>query len=456
MFNKEAYKLLHDGVLALSRVEQQGLRIDVRYIERQERKIDRKIKRLEQSFFETDFYKEWEQSKRKVNIYSPAQLSTFLYKVKKYKSVKKTASGGGSTDEEALKLLNIPALGILLEIKKLKKVKDTYLLSIKREQTDGQIHPFYNLHNVRSFRSSSNSPNFQNMPVRDKESMLYVRRAIFPRKGHQLMEVDYGQLEVRIAASYCGDSKLAEDILHGDMHRDMAVELFKLQKYVPEQHNVLRQAAKNGFIFPQFYGDYYKNCADNMACTWGKLPKTRWKSGMGIEIGGTHLSDMLIEQGIRSYTVFENHVQTVESDFWQRRYKAYNSWRNKQWETYKKTGHITSLTGFVFQGIMSRNDVYNYPIQGAAFHCLLWSLIELMKAQTRERWKTKIVGQIHDSILFDVHPDELDYVLPVIQCIMCNDVRQHWKWITVPLEIEADLCPVNASWAEKKPYTFET
>ena len=85
-----------------------------------------------------------------------------------------------------------------LQIRKLEKIKGTYLEAFVREQTDGFIHPFYNLHNVRTYRSSSADPNFQNIPKRDKESMKICRRAILPRPGHMLVEADFSALEVNI------------------------------------------------------------------------------------------------------------------------------------------------------------------------------------------------------------------------------------------------------------------
>jgi DNA polymerase I len=454
---KEAYDLIHDGVLALSHVEQQGLRVDTAYIAKKKKEISDEIKQLELDIYDSDFYRKWSRSTKKgskVNIYSGQQLSTYLYKTKGLRIPKETASGQGSTDEESLKKLGIPELDTLLRIKKLKKIRDTYLKSFEREADDGGLHPFFNLHTVRSFRSSSDRPNFQNIPARDSESVDIVRKAIYPREGHQLLEVDYSQLEVRIAASYCKDEKLIHDIIKGDMHRDMAIEIFKIGKFDSsiEGHTTLRKATKNGFVFPQFYGDYYENCAEHLACTWGGLPKTTWNSGMGIPVNGAFLSDHLIENGIRSYKTFVRHIQNIESDFWEKRYFAYNQWRETTWKRYQREGYVGSKTGFVYRGLMKRNDVINYPIQGSAFHCLLWSLIEVVKAQRRDRWDTKVIGQIHDSIVLDVNPHELDQVLKILECIMCNDVRQHWPWIIVPLEIEAELSPVDGSWADKKPY----
>ena len=151
----EAYQLFQDGVLAFSQMEQQGMRVDVEYIKRKYRQIDRRIIKLEASIYESDFFKDWQStSKKKVNIYSPDQIETYLYKHLGLKVGKQTKSGKGSTDEETLAKFNIPELNTLNEIKKLKKTQSTYLSGFLREQVDGFIHPFYNLHLVVSMRSS--------------------------------------------------------------------------------------------------------------------------------------------------------------------------------------------------------------------------------------------------------------------------------------------------------------
>lgn len=451
--SEDAYKLLHEGILALANAERQGLRIDVDYIHNKKQEITNTIQQLENKFFESKFCIDWKRSiKGQINIYSPVQLGKFLYDVKKLKVGKQTASGRGATDEEALQQLNIPELNILLQIKKLKKVRDTYLDSFEREQVDGYMHPFYNLHLVRTFRGSSDSPNFQNIPKRDKEAMDICRKAIYPRPGHQLIEIDYKQLEVRISACYNKDKKLIADITEGDMHRDVAIEIFKLKQFDKQEpsHSVLRNATKNGFIFPQFYGDYYKNCARNLAVNWGQLPQTRkWKNDDGIVFEDRHLGGYLIEQGFKNLDAFTEHIRKIEDDFWNRRYPVYNKWKEDWWKAYQSKGYINTLTGFKLQGIMKKNDVINYPVQGSAFHCLLWSLIEGTKAQRKEHWDSRIVGQIHDSIIIDTHPDEADHVTKVMKCIMCSDIRKKWDWIIVPLDIDIDIYPIDGSWADK-------
>lgn len=448
----DAYKLLHDGIQALAKVEQAGLRIDVEYIKNKKKEITREINALEKQFLKTTFFKDWLKSSKEVNIYSPTQLGKFLYTTKNLKVFKQTVTGKGATDEEALRQLRIPELDTLLQIKKLKKIRDTYLESFEREQVNGTLHPFYQLHLVKTFRGSSDSPNFQNIPKRDQEAFDICRSAIFPRPGNQLVEFDYKQLEVRISATYHQDPQLIADITAGDMHRDMAVEIFQIGQYDPNEpsHKVLRSATKNGFIFPQFYGDYYKNCAVNLAFGWGKLSKTRkWKPGEGIVYEDKHLADHLIERGFTNLESFTEHIRKIEDYFWKKRYPTYAKWKDDWWQQYQRTGIVESKTGFTYRGVMRKNDVINYAVQGSAFHCLLWSLIEGVKAQTKEHWDSRIVGQIHDSIIMDVNPRELKKVIKVMRCIMCNDIRQKWEWITVPLDVDVEIHPVDGSWADK-------
>lgn len=454
----DAYRLLHDGILALARAEQQGIRVDTDYVDRKQHHLLRKIERIRTKFKESPFYQEWQASvKGEINIDSHVQLSNYLYKIKKIPPQKLTAKGSGSTDKEALAQLDIPELTTLLETKKYKKLYDV-LNDFKTEQVNGIIHPFFSLNNVVSFRSSSDSPNFQNIPKRDEESMLICRKALFPRPGHQLLEIDYSGLEVRIAACYHKDPTMLRYINdpNSDMHTDMTLQIFKLDAFDKTKHSSLRSAVKNGFVFPQFYGDYYVNCAKSMACNWGGLPQGGWKTHQGIEIDTAFtLGAHLISKGINSLDKFTRHVERIERDFWNVRFPDYADWKDRWWKTYQKHGHIDLFTGFRCYGPMGRNDCINYPVQGAAFHCLLWSFIRLDQIMREENWKTKLIGQIHDAIVLDVHPDELDYVAQVVHRVTCDDLPKAWSWIVVPLEVDMEVCSVDGSWADKENYTLK-
>jgi DNA polymerase I-like protein with 3'-5' exonuclease and polymerase domains len=236
-----------------------------------------------------------------------------------------------------------------------------------------------------------------------------------------------------------------------DMHRDMAKQIFKITEgeMIPHDFKVLRQAAKNGFVFPEFYGDYYGNCAVNMACKWLQLPQGKWKAEDGIVYGAWPIGAHLVGKGIKSLKQFEEHLKEIETDFWEKRFEEYAEWKKRWWAVYLKYGYIDLLTGFRCYGQMSRNDCTNYPIQGSAFHCNLWALIQLDKTLKGKDFDSRIIGQIHDSIIIDVNPLELADIREIAQQITCQDLPKAWSWIIVPLEVEMEASPVNASWAEK-------
>ncbi len=448
----EAYELLHKGSLALLRAENAGIRVDMEYLEHKIRKMRNQIGFLDQKFKDSKFYKHWARSQDKEpNPNSTVQLRTFLYETRKLKPPKQTEKGHGSVDKESLAALKIPELDMLLEMRQLKKNTD-YLLGFQREQTDGWLHPNFNLHLVRTFRSSSDHPNFQNIPKRDKEAMKLTRRALFPRPGHQLLEVDYGALEVRIAACYHKDPVMLKYLREGfDLHEDMTKQIFRINDFDKHRtdHAYLRSAVKNGFVFPEFYGDYFGNCAEYLACDWGHLPKGRWKDDHGVPFGEGRLGEHMLRNNFRNLSDFVDHIEQIEEDFWGKRFKVYARWKERWWHQYQKTGYVDLLTGFRCQGLMSKNDAINYPVQGAAFHCLLWSFIQL-DAELNEKWESRIIGQIHDAIVLDVYPAELPALVQKIRDITTLKLPEAWPWIIVPLDVEFEYCDIDAPWSEKK------
>ncbi len=119
-------------------------------------------------------------------------------------------------------------------------------------------------------------------------------------------------------------------------------------------------------------------------------------------------------------------------------------------EKYQERGWMKTLTGFICQGWMKRNEIINYPVQGSAFHCLLWALIHLQRELEKRKMETLLVGQIHDSLLADVPEGELEDFLRLAQHVMVDDLKEAWSWINVPLEVEAEVTPVDGNWYEKE------
>ena len=216
----------------------------------------------------------------------------------------------------------------------------------------------------------------------------------------------------------------------------------------------MRYCGKNMFVFPSFYGSFYKQCAPNL---WKAIKEHKLKLNGGIPLkkhlkkeGYSELGDCDFDNDDEQPGTFVDHIKQVEKSFWKDRFQVYADWKRKWFSDYEATGSISTLTGFQISGNYKRNDIINYPIQGSAFHCLLWSLIELNKQLKKRKMKSKIVGQIHDSIVADVHKKEVDEYLQLAKEIMTKRIRKAWKWIIVPLDVEAEVTPLGGNWFDKK------
>jgi DNA polymerase-1 len=452
---RDAYNLFHEAQIAFADIESNGIRVDEDFLEKSTNKIGKEIIQLEEELKGDEVFKIWQKEfKGGTNLGSLSQLAQVVFEIMKYPCTERTATGRPKADEAAFSKVKLPFVKKYNRLQKLKKAKNTYLTGIKREVVDGLLHTFFNLNTVASFRSSSDSPNFQNFPIRNAEFAELIRRCFIPRKGHRLVKIDYSGIEVKIAACYHKDPNMLAYIRDPskDMHRDMAAQCYMLK---PEQ--VSKQAryyGKNAFVFPQFYGDYYLNCSKAL---WEAVTKA------DLKIEGTDISlkDHLKEKGIRKLGAclqnerpisgtFESHIKDVEEDFWRRRFAVYKQWKENLWSKYQETGRITMLTGFPIKGLFRKNEAINLPIQGSAFHCLLWSMIQLWKYIRKNKLKTKIIGQIHDELDLDIPYEETQEVLTAAKRIMTKDLLEHWKWIIVPMEIEVEAG--DKDWFEMKPW----
>lgn len=439
----DAMSLFMEGAVALCDVEESGMRIDVDYLSDEIETIEDEIDDLKEGLRESEAGELWSKKFRaRTNFDSDDQLASVLFDELELESTVETKSGNRSVSEGALEGLgHSSVVRNILKIRKLQKLHGTYLTGILREQVDGYIHSFFSLHNIQSYRSGSSLPNLQNVPSREPEIMGRIRKAFIPSDGNCLVEVDYGSLEVRISACYHKDPTMVKYIQTDyDMHRDMAAECYKLPK--DQVSKMTRFYGKSKFVFPQFYGSYWKQCAPSL---WSIVDVAELKTESGKSLR-KHLKSV----GLDSYKRFENHIKEVEEDFWSNRFEVYAGWKDEWHDAYLEKGFFDTLTGFRCSGEMSRNQVINYPVQGSAFHCLLWSLIQLNKEFVRLGMDTVIVNQIHDSLLFDVPMAELDDLCDLCVDIMTKKVANHWRWINVPLAIEIEATPEDGSWNEKQ------
>lgn len=450
----QAYKLLHSGSIALSQIESNGMKIDVKYLHNTIKKTENRIKEISDSMKEDKIYKIWRRTyKEKTNIGSHQQLGKVLFSILKYPCNSYTDTGRQKTDLHTLENIDLPFVKDFLKIENLKKANNTYLKGILRETVDGYLRPSFNLHLARTFRSSSNSPNFQNIPIRNPKIAKLVRRCFIPRKNHIIVETDFVGAEICGATCYHKDPKMISYIKDKskDLHRDMAMKCYMLaQKQMTKE---IRYCGKNMFVFPEFYGDYYPHCAKNL---WEAMSRMRLRTADDMNLRGYLKQKGIVKLGACNPEkrpiegTFEKHIQKVEYEFWNKKFTVYNRWKKDWWNSYLSTGGFDLLTGFHIEGFYSRNDVINYPIQGTSFHFLLWSLIQLVRWTIKNKMKSLITGQIHDSIVADIHKKELDDYILQAKYIMTKAIRNHWPWINVPLSIETEAALEGGSWYEKK------
>lgn len=446
---RKANDFFRDGLIAFANTQQVGIQADKNYYLEQEKLLDDRIKKIETKLLsgkEARLFKKKTGNELKIaKDLSVKDLRILLFDVLGIKIEKKTEKAKlASVDHDVLTQINIPFTKRLLQRRKLFKVRNTYLAQFMREIVNNKIHPFFDLHTARTFRSSSSLPNFQNIPVRDEEAKKICRSGIMPSPGNKLACIDYGSIEVRIAACYTKDPVLIEYINDPttDMHRDQAEEIFLLN--AEQVTKEIRFYTKNQLVFPEFYGSWYGACA---ASLWECCIDLKMRDGIKVK---KHLKN----EGIKDYDDFENHVKQVETDFWEK-FNVYAEWKEKVIKDYHKKGYVEMFFGHRRIGYLTNNMILNSAIQGTAFHCLLWSFIELDKEFEKRKYKTKLVAQIHDELIPDLCPPEEKEVLKLVKYIMTEKIREGHDWLIVPLEIDAEITEVDQSWYDKKKLSYE-
>lgn len=455
--NKAGYDLLHEGAVVLSQVEANGIRVDIPYMKKAVRKCSERVAYLQNKQRDTKVFSTMRKRYgQKLNPTSRQQIATVLFEDLGYKPPGRSAAGNWKFDGDVLETIDNDFVKMYAEAEKLRKLTGTYLKGTLEEVSpDGFLRCSYNLHLARTYRSSSSNPNLQNQPIRDPMQGKIIRRGFIPREGHRICEIDYSSIEVRVAAAYHKDPVMLKYLSdpESDMHGDVGRQLFFLDKSqkLPKE---ARHIAKNGFVFPAFYGDFYASTAKAI---WNAVHK----SNIRLE-SGVLLQDHMASKGITHRGAcnpdrpaqpgsFEKHVQDIEKDFWERRFKVYNEWKRTWYDAYIKNGYFSGLSGFRWTGLCRKNVVINAPVQSAAFHCLLWSLIEVQKYLNKHKMKTVIVGQIHDSLIADVHEDEMDEYLCHAKRIMVDKMKEHFTWLEgIPIDVEAEACDTGQTWYDKK------
>lgn len=404
LFNEIEVPLLR----VLADMELEGINLDVNFLHSLSSDLDRDILELEKRIYE--------EAGETFNIASPKQLGEILFgKLNLIDKPKKTKTGQYSTAEDVLSYLakDHPIIRDVLDYRGLAKLKSTYVDALPEqvEPTTGRVHTDYMQTVAATGRLSSNNPNLQNIPIRTERGRQ-VRKAFVPRdKNHVLLAADYSQIELRIIAALSEEETMIQAFKNGeDIHASTAAKVFNvpLEEVTREQRSNAK-TVNFGIIYGvSAFG--LSNQTDLSRSESKELIDTYYKTYPKLRNYMSELVDFARDNG---------YVQTVLG---RRRYlKDINS-RNA-----------------VVRGAAERNAV-NAPIQGSAADIIKIAMIHIYKKLSEGNFKSKMLLQVHDELVFDVYKPELETLKTLIKTEMESAYD-----LKVPLDVEIG---VGENWLE--------
>jgi len=389
-------------VSVLKSMEQEGISIDAEGLERYSAELETDLIRLEESIKS--------EAGRDFNIDSPRQLGEVLFDHMQIDTkAKKTKTGQYKTGEDVLQKLKHkhPIVQMILDYRQLRKLKNTYVdpLPTLRDPKDGRIHTNYMQTVAATVRLSSNHPNLQNIPIRSEKGREIRKSFISRGPDYQLMAADYSQIELRIIAALSEDPNMIEAFRSGqDIHAATAAKVFHVD--IDEVTRDQRSSAK-AVNFGIIYGQSAFGLSQNLG-----ISRTEAKG----------IIDAYFEQYATIKTYMDNAVKTA-------REKGYVETIMKRRRYLKDINSANA----VVRGFAERNAI-NAPIQGSAADIIKLAMIHVAGAMEEAKMKSKMLLQVHDELVFDVHKDEIEDLKVLVKREMESAVE-----IAVPMIVEMEV-----------------
>ncbi|MHB0755995.1 DNA polymerase I [Polaribacter sp. M15] len=389
-------------VSVLTAMEIEGINVNTEFLQELSAALTEDINKLEKSIYE--------QAGEEFNIASPKQLGIVLFEnMKLVDKPKKTKKGQYKTGEDILSFLakDHKIIRDIQEYRQYKKLQSTYVDALPNEinPKTGRIHTQYMQAVAATGRLSSNNPNLQNIPIRTERGRE-VRKAFVPKSNdYVLLAADYSQIELRIIAALSEEENMINAFKNGeDIHASTAAKVFNvpLDEVTREQ----RSNAKT-VNFGIIYG----------VSAFGLSNQTNLSRGEAKELIDTYYETYPKLKAYMSAQVdFAREHGYVETVLNRRRYLK----------------DINSRNAMVRSGA-ERNAV-NAPIQGSAADIIKLAMINIHNRFEKEGFKSKMLLQVHDELVFDAHKDELKIIEPIIKHEMENAFK-----MSVPLDVEVGL-----------------
>lgn len=411
---KEVEKLFIDVETPLIKVlrdmEYEGVNVDVDFLKLYS-------KDLELAAIESE-EKVYQQAGIKFNLASPKQLGEVLFeKMQLGENVKKTKGGQHATGEDVLKKLakENPIVDDILNFRELTKLRSTYVDALPQliNKKTLRVHTCYGQAIAVTGRLSSTNPNLQNIPIRTERGRE-IRKAFVPReKDYVIVSADYSQIELRIVAAISGDPAMVEAFRSGkDIHTATAAKVFN----VPEEEvtKEMRYKAKS-VNFGIIYGQSAFGLAEN------------------INVSRTEAKEII--------------------DAYKKEFANIPKYMNETIEFCRANGYVQTLLGrkrwlkdigsknWTVRGFAERNAI-NSPIQGTAADMIKVAMINISKLLEENQFKTRMILQVHDELVFDAHRSEVEILKPLILDAMKNAMP-----LPNDVPVEAEI-GVGENWLE--------
>lgn len=396
-------------IRVLCDLEYEGIRIDASFLNDYSKELEKIITNKEQEIYKN--------AGVHFNIASPKQVGEVLFdRLKVPYRWKKTSTGQYSTDFDKLTELAGEHIVIdtILEHRKFSKLKSTYVdaLPTMVNPRTGRVHSNFNQARAATGRLSSENPNLQNIPIKD-EAGREIRKAFVPRdEDHVLMAADYSQIELRIIAEISNDTSMLEAFVAGnDFHRATAAKVY-------------------GVPYDEVTSEQRRNAKTvNFSITYGA--------------GATNLSRQLAISRKDATDLIQNYF---------REFSGLKNYMDQTVSFARENGYVKTLLGRRrnLRDINSRNSLtssnaervaINTPIQGTAADMIKIAMINIHKALKEQNFRSKMILQVHDELVFDVYKPELEKLKVLVTDLMRNAIPT----LKVPILVEIG---VGNNWLE--------
>ncbi len=395
-------KLEKSLIPVISEIENNGILVNKNTLNQISYQLGIKIKTLENEIFKI--------SKTNFNIGSPKQLGEILFEKMKLGGGKKSKNGSWQTSVNVLKELSFNDHKIanhILNWRHFSKLRSTYSEALVDQinPNTNRIHTSYSMVGTSTGRLSSSEPNLQNIPIRTEEGRL-IRKAFESKENHLLLSMDYSQIELRLIAHIASEKSMIEAFNNNlDIHADTASKVFNVP--IKDMDSTIRRSAK-AINFGIIYGISPFGLAKQLSCTNSE-------------------AKYFIDSYFKRFPNIREYMEKIKKELYE-------------------NGFVETLFGrkININGIDSKNQnlrffaerqAINAPIQGTAADIMKLAMVKLSNNFINRNSDTKILLQVHDELVFEVHENELENEIDIIKPIM-EQANLPMKSLNVNLKVE--------------------